>query len=98
MWKIKKKNVFLTLPLATSFKTEGNVKAYKLSDNLKHLLDQYTDDLTVYLEHFSLMNRKNINAVLDTLEKFCILSGLKINRGKTKGKIQYSNIHHILYL
>ena len=71
--------------MAIALKSEEQIKAYKISADLKHLLDQYADDLTVYLERSSLQeqNYANINAVLKKLEEFRILSGLKANRGKT---------------
>ena len=52
---------------------------------LKHLLDQYADDLTIYLERFEEYekNYNNINAVLTILDGFQSLSGLKANRDKT---------------
>ena len=58
---------------------------YKITPILKHLLDQYADDLTIYLERFEehKQNFRNINAVLDVLDRFQILSGLKTNKDKT---------------
>ena len=66
-------------------KSNNGIKAYKLVNALKHLLDQYADDLTLYLERSEVHaeNKKNIKAVLETLENFRILSGLTVNRGKT---------------
>lgn len=64
--------------LVITFKAEGNIMAYKITDNLKHLLDRYADYLTIYIERSEshAHNYANINAVLDIIEKFCILSGL----------------------
>ena len=71
--------------LAIAFKAEGKIKAYQITAQLKHLLDQYADDLTMYLEWSDSyeQNFRNINAVLDVLEEFQSLSGLKANRDKT---------------
>ena len=71
--------------LSIALKTNDGIKAYKLVNALKHLLDQYADDLYLYLEcsESNSENMKNVNAVLDTLENFCLLSGLTVNRGKT---------------
>ncbi|MCP3679804.1 MAG: reverse transcriptase family protein, partial [Gammaproteobacteria bacterium] len=71
--------------LAIAFKSRSDIKPYKLADGQKHLLDQYADDLTMYLEmgNSNEDNFNNINSVLTTLEEFRVLSGLKVNRGKT---------------
>ena len=65
--------------------SESNIKPYKMTDEQKHLLDQYADDLTMYLERneSNRQNYSNINSALYTLEQFLILFGLKVNRGKT---------------
>ena len=36
--------------LSIALKSDDGIKAYKLANVLKHLLDQYADDLTLYLE------------------------------------------------
>ena len=36
--------------LSIALKSNGDIKAYKLVNALKHLLDQYADYLTLYLE------------------------------------------------
>ncbi len=71
--------------LSIALKSNDGIKAYKLVNALKHLLDQYADDLTLYLERSEVHseNTKNVKAVLDTLENFRQLSGLTVNRGKT---------------
>merc|ERR1712082_43164 len=71
--------------LAIALKSNDGIKAYKLVNALKHLLDQYADDLTLYLERSEVHseNTKNVKAVLDTLENFRLLSCLTVNRGKT---------------
>jgi predicted unusual protein kinase regulating ubiquinone biosynthesis (AarF/ABC1/UbiB family) len=71
--------------LAIALKSNTVIKSYKLVNALKHLLDQYADDLTLYLERSEVQaeNKENIKAVLGTLENFRILSGLTVNRGKT---------------
>ena len=49
------------------------------------MLDQYTDDRTMYRARTKslVLNHKNINAALDTIYEFHLLSGLNVNRGKT---------------
>ena len=71
--------------LSIALKSNTGIKAYKLANALKHLLDQYADDLTLYLERSEVHseNIENVKAVLDTLECFRLLSGLTVNRGKT---------------
>ena len=71
--------------LSIALKSNDGIKAYKLINALKHLLDQYADDLTLYLERSEVHseNIENVKAVLDTLESFRLLSGLTVNRGKT---------------
>ena len=70
--------------LAIAFKARSDVRPHKLSNGRKYLLDQYADELTMYLERAKshIQNSKNISAVLDTLEEFRILSGLKVNKSK----------------
>ena len=65
---------------------KGKLKPYNTSTGLEHLLDIYTDDLTIYLEYNrkkSCKNRENVSKVLQILRKFQQWSGLKINLGKT---------------
>ena len=71
--------------LAIALKSNEEIKSYKLTNDLKHLLDQYADDLTLYLERSKVHteNIENVQAVLDTLECFRLLSGFTVNRGKT---------------
>ena len=63
-------------------KSNDGIKAYRLVNALKHLLDKYADDLTLYLQHSESHseNVENVKAVLETLENFSLLSSLKVNR------------------
>ena len=67
--------------LSIALKSNDGIKTYKLVNTLKHLLDQYADDLTLYLERSEVHSKiiKNVKGVLDTLEKFCLLFGLTVN-------------------
>ena len=54
--------------------------------SLRHFIDMYTDDLSVYLEFKrdrEHENKSNVQCVLQTMEKFREWSSLKINLGKT---------------
>ena len=71
--------------VSIALKSNDSIKPYKLLNADKHLQDQYADDLTLYLEwsESHTQNANNVSVVLETLESFCLLSGLKVNRGKT---------------
>ena len=71
--------------LSIALKSNVGIKAYKLANALKHLLDQYADELTLYLERSEVHseNIENVKEVLNTLECFRLLSGLTVNHGKT---------------
>ena len=65
---------------------KGNIRPFRTKSKIEHLLDIYTNDLTVYLEfdiRFSWRNKENVRRVLEVIEKFYLWSGLKINLGKT---------------
>ena len=55
--------------LSIALKSNTGIKAYKLANALKHLLDQYADELTLYLERSEVHseNIENVKAVLETL-------------------------------
>ena len=72
--------------LALLLKKSGKIKPYKTKFGLKHFIDMYADDLSVYLEFKRDRehdNKSNVQCVLQTMEKFREWSGLKINLGKT---------------
>lgn len=60
--------------ISIALKCNDGIKAYRLLN----VLDQYTDNLTLYVERSEshLQNVGNVSAVLKTLEDFCLLSGL----------------------
>ena len=72
--------------LALLLKKDCKVKPYKTKIGLKHFLDMYADDLSIYLEYNrnrESENRSNVQSILQTMDKFREWSGLKINLGKT---------------
>ena len=72
--------------LALLLKNTPRVKPYKTKKGLVHFLDMYADDLSIFLEYkksSSYENKINVKHVLQTMEIFKGLSGLKINLGKT---------------
>ena len=61
-------------------------KLYKTKFGLKHFIDMYADDLSVYLEfkkNRELDNKSNVQCFLQAMKKFREWLGLKINLGKT---------------
>ena len=72
--------------LALLLKKNCKTKPYKTKFGLKHFLDMYADDLSIYLEYNrnrESENRSNVQSILQTMEKLREWSGLKINLGKT---------------
>ena len=72
--------------LALLLKKKGGIKPYRTKLGLKHLIDMYADDLSVYLEFKKGRehdNRSNVQCVLQAMEMFREWSGLKINLRKT---------------
>ena len=65
--------------LAHRLRTDKNVKGFEIG-NVSHLLEIYADDLTIFLSPKS----ENLRQVLEILDAFFILSGLKISVSKTK--------------
>ena len=55
------------------------VKGFEIG-NLSHLLEIYADDLTIFLTP----NSDNLRRVIEILDSFYILSGLKISMSKNK--------------
>ena len=66
--------------LAHKLRNDKSIKGFEIGNNLSHLLEIYADDLTVFLTP----NSANLRRVVDILDRFYIISGLKINLGKTK--------------
>ena len=65
---------------------KGRIKPYRTKSNIEHLLDIYTDNLTVYLEYdgkSNWRNKENIRRVFDVIEDIYERSGININHGKT---------------
>ena len=72
--------------LALLLRKNSKVKPYRTKFGLKHFIDMYADDLSVYLEfkrNIELDNIYNVQCILQTMETFKEWSGLKINLGKT---------------
>ena len=72
--------------LALLLKKNCKAKPYKTKFGLRHFLDMYADDLSIYLEYNKnreAENRSNVQSILQTMEKFREWSGLRINLGKT---------------
>ena len=69
---------------------DPSVKGFKIG-NFEHKIDIYADDLTDYLDGTD----ESLRGLIDILDKFHLISGLKINLGKCKavwiGKIRFSN-------
>ena len=71
--------------LALLLRKNGKTKPYKTKFGLKHFIDMYADDLSVYLEFKKNRehdNRSNVQCILQPMKKFKEWSGLKINLGK----------------
>ena len=83
--------VFLAMEiLALLLKKNCKSKPYQTKIGLKHFLDMYADDLSIYLEYNrnrESENRSNVQSILQTMDKFREWSGLKINLAKTYLKI-----------
>ena len=72
--------------LALLRRKNSKVKPYRTKFGLKHFIDMYADDLSVYLEfkkNRELDNKSKVQCILQAMEKFKEWSGLKINLGKT---------------
>ena len=65
--------------LAHKLRNDEIVKGFKIG-NFTHLLEIYADDLTLFLNP----NSENLRRVIEILDKFYNLSGLKISVSKTK--------------
>ena len=77
--------------LALKIRKEPKVKGFKLG-NYEQKIDIYADDLTAYLDG----SEAGLRAMIDILNNFHNISGLKINLGKCKAvcieKNRFSNI------
>ena len=77
--------------LAIKMRNDPQITGFKIG-NMRHLLEIYADDLTVFLEP----NSENLHKTLDVLNSFYKLSGLKISVNKTSavwfGKNHDSNV------
>ena len=65
--------------LAHKLREDNTVKGFEV-DNMAHLLEIYADDLTLYLSP----KADNLRRVIEILERFHRISGLKISVSKTK--------------
>ena len=65
--------------LAHKLRNDPFVKGFQIG-NLSHLLEIYADDLTIFLSP----NSENLRQVINILDNFYNLSGLKISISKTK--------------
>ena len=66
--------------------TKNKLKPYKTKYGLKHFLDIYADDLSIYLEYNKgkeSENKRNVRNILQIMSKFQKWSGLKIDLDKT---------------
>ena len=72
-------------------RNDPQITGFKIG-NMRHLLEIYADDLTVFLEP----NSENLHKTVDVLSSFFKLSGLKISINKTSavwfGKNHDSNV------
>ena len=66
--------------LAHRLRNDPNIAGFSFGDHNSHLLEIYADDMSIFLEP----NAQNIRAVVQILEKFYQISGLKISVSKTK--------------
>ena len=77
--------------LALKIRKDKNVKGFKLGD-YEQKLDFYADDLTAYLDG----SKESLINIIEDLNQFKLLSGLKINLTKCKaiwiGKNRFSDI------
>ena len=70
--------------LTLKLKKSPTISGFKVNKKT-HVLDNYADDLTIYLKHFMTKseNESNIKAVLKIISDFKHVSGLKANLSKT---------------
>ena len=77
--------------LALKIRKDDKIKGFNLG-NFEQKLDFYADDLTAYLDG----SQKSLLSIVDALERFRNISGLKINLTKCKavwiGKNRFLNI------
>ena len=80
---------------ALLLKKNSKTKPYKTKFGLRHFLDMYADDLSIYLEYKrnrEFENKSNVQSILQGKENFKEWSGLKINLGKTYLTL-FENLH-----
>ena len=65
--------------LNSLIKKNKNIKGMKIND-VEYLMSQYADDTTIVLDG----SERSLHAILDTLDTFEKMSGLRINEEKTK--------------
>ena len=65
--------------LAESIRSNNNIKGINIQ-NKEHKLSQYADDTTLFLK----LEEKSMRSCMDTLLEFEQMSGLKVNKEKTK--------------
>ena len=66
--------------LAHKLRNDTSVRGFEINNDLSHLLELYADDLTIFLTP----NSSNLRRVIDILDQFYKISGLKISLSKTK--------------
>ena len=66
--------------LAHRLRCDRNVKGFQLKNGLSHLLELYADDCSIFLDPTD----ENLREVLEILDDFKNISGLKISLTKTK--------------
>ena len=72
--------------LALLLREDSRTKPYWTKFDLRHFIDMYADDSSVYLEfkrNREYDNKSNVQCILQAMKKFKEWSGLKINIGKT---------------
>ena len=66
--------------LAHRLRNDPNIHGFKLKNQISHTLELYADDCSIFLEP----DEQNLRTVMETLNLFFELSGLKISLSKTK--------------
>ena len=69
--------------LSLKLKKSNTISGFQIS-NKRHILDNYADDLTIYLKKHqsNLDNDQNIRSAIKIISNFTLLSGLKVNIDK----------------
>ena len=66
--------------LAHKLRNDGNIRGFKLQDQICHTLELYADDCSIFLEP----EEQNLRNAMKILNLFFKLSGLNISVSKTK--------------